>query len=395
MDSASAGFNRGRKDRGGGIGFALIACGFLAGLVCRYVTLDHKTADATLYLLPWYEFAREHGAASLGRTFTNYTPFYSYLLFIASRFDGWAEPWHLIKTISYVFEFGCAAAAARLVSLGPAHAPMPAIAFVCVWLAPTVLYNGAMWGQADSLWTFFCLLSVYFLCRGKPGPSAIAFGIAFAIKAQAVFLGPFFFGFVLRGKIHWTWLIAIPAMHLLLALPALLFGQPLADIVSVYWKQAETFQLLSVNAANLWLFVPDRFYAEGLIAGLLLAAAAGLALSIAIARSKIKFTTEAILLAAALSLFLMPFLLPKMHDRYFYAFEAITIPLACLDRRFAAIALAAQLTGVLAYFAFDGITQVGLPFAAIGNAVVCAVLLRHALAQFGGTYHRSRSRIVT
>ena len=63
------------------------------------------------------EFAREHGIASLGRAFTNYTPFYSYLLFAVSRFDGWIEPWHLIKTISFVFEFGCAALAARFVAL--------------------------------------------------------------------------------------------------------------------------------------------------------------------------------------------------------------------------------------------------------------------------------------
>src|SRR5690349_9187644 len=191
------------RDRGEAAGRALLAAGFIAGLVCRYATLDHKTADATLYLLPWYELVREHGIAILGRTFTNYTPFYGYLLFIASRFDGWAEPWYLIKAISFFFEFGCAAVAARLVSFGHARAPMPAIAFVCVWLAPTVLYNGALWGQADSLWTFFCLLSVYSLCREKPGLAVIAFGIAFAIKAQAVFLGPFIFGFVLRGRIHW------------------------------------------------------------------------------------------------------------------------------------------------------------------------------------------------
>jgi Gpi18-like mannosyltransferase len=371
----------GLRDRGEAAGLVLLVTGFSAGIASRYAALDHKTADAVLYLLPWYEFAREHGIASLGRAFTNYTPFYSYLLFIVSRFDGWAEPWHLIKAISFVFEFGCAALAARFVSLGGARMPAPAAAFTCVWIAPTVFYNGAMWGQADAIWTFFCLLSVYCLCRDKPGFSMIAFGLAFAVKAQAVFLGPFIFGFLLRRKIHWAWIAAVPAAYLALALPAVLFGQPLTGIVSVYWKQSETFRLLSANAANLWWFVPNKFYTIGVIIGIVAASAAGLAISVWIARRKSEFQTAAILFAAALSLFLMPFLLPKMHDRYFYAFEVIAIPLACLDRRFVAIALGAQVTGVLAYFAFDGLTKAWLPVAAIGNAAICAVLLSYALAQ--------------
>ena len=52
------------------------------------------------------------------------------------------------------------------------------------------------------------------------------------------------------------------------------------------------------------------------------------------------------------------------------------------------------MTGVLAYFAFDGLTKEWLPVAAIGNFAICAVLLRYALAQFGETYG-SRSKIVT
>lgn len=368
------------RDHDKAAGLALIAAGFIAGLVGRYAVLDHKTLDATLYLLPWYEFVREHGIESLGRTFTNYTPFYGYLLFLVSRFDGWADPWHLVKAISFVFEFGCAVLAAKFVSLGGARLSAAAAAFACVWIAPTVFYNGAMWGQAEAIWTFFCLLSVYCLCRNKPGWSMIAFGAAFAIKAQAVFLGPFIFGFLLRRKIHWAWVAAVPAVYLALALPALLLGQPMIDIVSVYWKQSAHFRLLSANAANLWWFVPNKFYTAGVIIGAAAAGGAGLAISVWIARRKGEFRTETILFAAALSLFLMPFLLPKMHDRYFYAFEVIVIPLAFLDRRFAAIALASQVTGVLAYFAFDGITKAWLPAAAICNTAICFMLLRYAFS---------------
>ena len=77
---------------------------------------EHATTDAIEnYLIPWYAFARDHGVGGLGEAFTNYTPFYSYLLLIAARFDWLGQPLSLVKAISAVFEFGCAIVAAQIV----------------------------------------------------------------------------------------------------------------------------------------------------------------------------------------------------------------------------------------------------------------------------------------
>jgi hypothetical protein len=156
--------------------FALVGFAIVVGLACRYALLDHVTADTFMYLLPWYEYAREHGFEALGHTFTNYTPFYGYLLFVATRFDGLAAPLHLIKAISFVFELASALMAARLVSVAVRRPHAPAIAFVAVWLAPTVLFNGAVWGQADAIWTFFVLLSIYLMCRRRYVERCIGYG---------------------------------------------------------------------------------------------------------------------------------------------------------------------------------------------------------------------------
>lgn len=364
----------------------IILIAFAAGVACRYLALDHTTPDTFTFLLPWYEFARSQGLGSLGHPFTNYnyTPFYSYLLLIASRFDGWAQPWHLIKLITFAAEFGCAIVAARIVALGNMQRQAPSIAFAAVWLAPTVLYNGAMWGQADALWAFFCLVSIGCFCRERPRWGVIAFGMAFAVKAQAAFLGPFVFAFVLRRTIHWAWLFAVPAVYFLVALPAWLLGQPIEDIASVYLRQAQTLHWLSLNAGNPWLFVPPRFYTEGVVIGMTLAAAAGLAISIRVARSKLPLTPELLVLAATVSLLLMPFLLPKMHDRFFYAFEVTAIVLACLNPKFITIAVMAQLTGVLSYFAYDGVNGYGPLLAAFGNSALVLALGSYAWGRFGG-----------
>jgi Gpi18-like mannosyltransferase len=345
----------------------IVAAGFLAGLVCRYLALDQVTDDTTKFLLPWYDFAQSHGLSSLGHTFTNYTPFYSYLLVAATAFHGLLAPRYLIKGISFIFEFGCAVMAARLVASNKESIYGPSVAFAAVWLAPTVLFNGAVWGQADAIWTFFILLSVYLIGKDRPRAGVLSFSIGFSVKAQAIFLSPLIFALVLRRTIHWLWLAAIPIVYLTVAAPAWLLGQSLTDIVRVYFSQAETFARLSMNAANLWLLVPNRFYEFGVAFGLMISAAAGLLYSILVARAKDLCKVDHLVTAAALSLLLMPFVLPKMHDRYFYAFEVMAIVLACSKPRFAVIAVAAQINGLIAYLSYYGIATRLMGLAAIGN----------------------------
>jgi Gpi18-like mannosyltransferase len=340
-----------------------VGCAFI-GLTLRYLTREHATTDAVQYLIPWYGFARDHGVGGLGEAFTNYTPFYSYLLLIAVQFDGLGQPLSLVKAISAVFEFGCAIVAAQIVWRST-RAPMRAsLAFCGAWLAPTVIFNGAVWGQADSIWTFFTLLSVSLFMQGRNG--VLPFAVAVAVKAQGVFLGPFVLGMILRRKIHWAWLAAVPGVYMVLAIPVLVAGRSIASVFTVYLDQADTFHRLTMNAANIWVLAGGAPYAIGVAVGLVLAAAGGIALSVFIVRSR-REGPEFILLVACASLMLMPYLLPKMHDRYFYAFELAAIALACLNPRYLPFAVIAQVDGVLSYLGFERGAVMGLLPAALCN----------------------------
>jgi Gpi18-like mannosyltransferase len=375
MTDVTAVENRGRRT-GAGAGAVLIAAGLVCGIGLRLAALPYATPDTAQYLLPWYDHAHAHGVAALREAFTNYTPAYSYLLLIATAFHGLAEPLALIKAISFAFELGCALVTYRLVALAHPGTLRPAIGLVAVWLAQSVLYNGALWGQADSLWAFFVLLSVHATCRGRPAWAILWFAVAFAIKAQAVFLAPFILVSVLRREVHWLWLAAVPAVYALFALPTLLMGRPMADVAAIYLQQAGTYRSLSLSAANLYLFVPDALYAEAVIAGLAAAAAAGLFYAIRLAGRARRFTVAQQLLAACLIVLLMPFLLPKMHDRYFYAFEVLAVALALVDPRFLIVAGAAQANALFSYFDFDGRSGLGLPIAAVSNLLLAIHLGR-------------------
>ncbi|WP_247384579.1 MULTISPECIES: hypothetical protein [unclassified Bradyrhizobium] len=259
------------------VAFAVaIACG-LAGLVLRYLAREHATAVAIEYRA-WHAFARDHGIGGLGEAFTNYTPFFSYLLLIAARIDGLGQPLSLVKMISALFEFGCAIVVAQMVWRATKLPLRASLAFCAIWLAPTVLFNGAMWAQADSIWTFFTLLSVALFMRDRNG--VLPFAVAVSVKAQGVFLGPFVLGMILRRRIHLAWLAAVPAVYVILAIPVLVAGRSLVSVLDVYLAQAHTYHRLTMNAANLWVFAGGTPYEIGVAAGLVLAAASGLALSI-------------------------------------------------------------------------------------------------------------------
>ena len=45
-------------------------------------------------------------------------------------------------------------------------------------ILPTVVFNGAYWGQCDAIYTGFCLLGLYLCLTKKPCRGMIAFGVA-------------------------------------------------------------------------------------------------------------------------------------------------------------------------------------------------------------------------
>ncbi|MEO0665007.1 MAG: hypothetical protein AAFY97_04655, partial [Pseudomonadota bacterium] len=58
----------------------------------------------------------------------------------------------------------------------------------------------------------------------------------------------------------------------------------------------------------------------------------------------------------ATSALAMPFLLPKMHDRYFFMGEVLLLMLALTDRRFWPAALLAQVSAVFIYAIYFDVT---------------------------------------
>lgn len=374
----------------------VVGLALLVGLILRALMSDFRTTDWADYYEPWYNHALRFGWQSLKDRFTEYTPLYGYLLIAGTALDGVIAPITIVKCLSYPFELGCALVGARLARLVDPRPQTSALAFAALWLSPSVLHNGAMWAQNDSMWTFFLLLSLWAACIDRPRLAVLGFSIALAVKLQAVFFAPFLLGYLLSRRVSLGWFALAPLIYFALALPVLIAGRPLTDVATVYFSQATYYQSLWMNAANLYIFIPNSLYHPAVEIGVAVAAIGGLALSWYVARAR-QQTPEGMLLAGGMSLVLMPFLLPKMHDRYFFAFDAVIVILAVARPLYRPVAIAALVNSWLCYLPFEGKSDFGQHATGLQSLIIvlylAQLLVRSSAGRAIASDHPERDRM--
>lgn len=366
--------------------WALLA-GLALALALRLVSLPALNNDLLNGVLPWHTYITEHGhAAAWKDDFYVYTPSYIYLLTASSFVPIYRVV--VIKCISIAFDFLGAFFVYKIVQLRHKQSPMPAIAALLVLLAPTVFINSSYWGQIDMMYTSMLLGTVYFALARRPLPAMIAFGFAFAFKLQSMFLAPWLLFMLLRGRLPWKSIIVPPLIYVLTLLPAAAMGRPLGDMLLIYLRQTEIFFQLNMNIANLYVFIPNTYYSIVTPIGLALAALIALGIAFLAFRSRADLSDELLLLTALVSVAVMPFVLPKMHDRYFFPADVFSILVIFFLPRLRIAPLAFQATSLSAYLYFlAGRFVFPLEIMAFVNLFVIGWLV---IVWFGSLYPHSR-----
>jgi len=208
------------------------------------------------------------------------------------------------------------------------------------------------------------------------------FGVSISFKAQAIFLLPLLFALLLRREIPWKDLLIVPSIMLLSLVPALLAGRSLIDLLSVYPSQASQYQQLSMHAPSLLSLIPNfgRFYPYFYPAGLVLAIAVGLLFSMIIYKSQVELTSSLLIELSLISVILMPLVLPKMLDRYFYPADILSILFAFYFPSYFYIPIAMSIISFFAYqpTLFEA-EPVAIPILALGILVLVAIVIKDAL----------------
>ena len=329
--------------------FALTAL----ALVIRASLLDFESGDYLTFLAPWTQFFRDNGGfAALRYSLGNYNPPYMYFLALFSYFD--ISELYLIKLLSVLFDVLLAWACMKLLGLYTGSRAKLLGVFLAVLFRPTVVINGAYWAQCDSIYAFFGIYALYLGLRGRGCASMVSLAACLAFKLQAVFIIPVFFILLLAKKLRWRQLLVFPAAYIVFMLPALLAGRPFVETMTLYFAQAGTVgDAMNYNAPSLTSMFQWSGNTESWSTLLIAAAFALVLASYAVAAVKRRELDDTVFLGFALLLAMgIPYLLPHMHDRYFFISGVLALVLAFRDRRFFPIPLLAELASLHCYYAY-------------------------------------------
>jgi Gpi18-like mannosyltransferase len=189
----------------------------------------------------------------------------------------------------------------------------------------------------------------------------VLFGTAIAFKLQAVFAAPILIALLLTSEVELWQFAIIPAAYLVWMIPAAMAGRAWRQLMLVYFNQFETYPELSVDAPNAY-FLVQKYIPQNLIdaaskVATLAAVAASLFLVYLYVRHRKLQNGAGLLTTLTLCLLTVPYLLPRMHERYFFAGDTFAILLIAIRPSMWVAAALLQASAYLTYrqyFLTDG-----------------------------------------
>jgi Gpi18-like mannosyltransferase len=186
---------------------------------------------------------------------------------------------------------------------------------------PAVVFNSAVWGQFDAIYTFLLVLSLMLALASKPELSAVAFTLGILTKPQGIALLPLIAFLIFRNK-GWrrllTSLLAGAATIFVVILP-FEWSNPVTFLSNIYFGAYSGYAFTSINAFNLWalfgLWVPDGslFIVGWVLFGSLAA------FTLYVLHKRFNVSGELLVLFSAFVLFFGFFMLPtRIHERYLF-----------------------------------------------------------------------------
>ncbi|WP_030436003.1 DUF2029 domain-containing protein [Actinoplanes subtropicus] len=343
-----------------------------------------KTNDTTIFM-QWVDQMRAAGGwRGIGQQIGNYNAPFLYLLAAVIYLPG--SLLVKIKAIFVLFDVLLAYFTYQIVGLRFEGRRAPAAAGLAMLLLPTVVINASWYGQMDAMWASFALGGVYFLMRERPWVAVTLCAVSLAIKPQGIFIFPLLLLLALGGRLPWRTLLTVPAVFAVLDVPALLAGRSPMDLLTVYdmGRQAVHVEGLTLRAPSVYAFIEAGRRAETVrVLGYIFTAALILGILYVLIIRNVQITRDRLVTYAALFAIAMPFLLPGMHERYFFLADVTTVLLAIHKPRLWPVPLLVQAASLISLepFLFGGRTPQMLPLTVPATLMLAALVtvLHHVL----------------
>jgi len=309
--------------------FVWFPAGFiLLTIYIRYKMYGFVSNDFDDFLFWWAEALRTEGLDFITRQIANYNTPYLFLLWIGGKFI--PESFMMIKVIAMISDAIAAIGIFKIVGHFYKKSWQPLFAAALYTLIPTVMYNSSAWGQCDGILGACVIWAVFFCLKDKLNVSWILIGICFSFKMQGIFLAPFLLMVALnRRKTFVSGPLLAAGAAIAMSSPTLFIGDSFIRIISFFFGGlGDMFgaRYLSWWLPNLHQWFPNDHYDLFRIIGVCLAFTFAVVLVVYGFRSK-RLTDEHLMILAALSLIIIPFLLPQMHGRYYFQGEVMLFAL--------------------------------------------------------------------
>jgi Gpi18-like mannosyltransferase len=192
---------------------------------------------------------------------------------------------------------------------------------------PAVVFNAAVWGQFDAMYTFFLVLSLFLVFDSKPKWAVVAYMLGILTKPQSIALAPLFFFLIgrkadLKGVLT-SILVAAATVFAVIIPFEWTNGNPVAFLSSLYFGAYGGYPYTSMNAFNVWgfggMWVPDT-QVTFLLGWLMFASVSVFTLYFAHKRlGRLGTNKELVVIFAAFVLFFAFFMFPtRIHERYLF-----------------------------------------------------------------------------
>lgn len=220
-------------------------------------------------------------------------------------------------------------------------------------LAPSLLLDGALWGQTDGIPVVLILLAIVAIQRERSGWAGAALGAAVMMKPQPIIFLPLLLLYLLRVA-GWRAAarasLALVSVVVALCLPYLL--PPRFELLTLYHNATMVQGYVSSNAFNLWFMVNPLLLPGTPVIGPLTAAPVGALLFTpvyALALALVWRGRSLAALAMALALAATGFfeLTAMQHERYLFQALAFLLLAAAYSRAFTFAYAVASLTTFL------------------------------------------------
>ncbi|MDR1564152.1 MAG: hypothetical protein LBS74_04255 [Oscillospiraceae bacterium] len=315
--------------------FVFILLAMACVMAIRLSMLDYLSSDYIVCLEPWTTaLRRPNGFSGLQEDFANYNMPYLYVLALIGKTN--LHQLYPIKFFSIYFDFFAAYYIMRISAFFFKSIQKQIAVFFAVLLFPTVILNSAYWAQCDAVYAAFAVGAVYYGLTKRSRLCFIMLALAIAFKLQAVFIIPFIIVLLFTKRIKLKALLYLPVTFFLTLVPALLAGKPFMDTISIYYNQANQYPSFSMNAPSVYFFLNIDYVFDLKLMNYATVFLAGAAILLVLYYCWLKrscFDTKALLLLAFFFSLLVPFLLPRMHERYFYMAELLSVIPLLLSRR--------------------------------------------------------------